>query len=206
MAGPEASSFKMLLTLGLAGMISGSAIVGVYQITAPRIERNRAEALARAVYEVLPGAVSKEAWVPGTDGLVRPDVEPKPGDEAVYAGFDADGKQIGFAIPAEGSGFQDTIMLIYGIDPDRRRIVGMRVLESRETPGLGDKIIKDAHFVAEFDDLAVDPAIVALPKGTTTNQYEIDAISGATISSKAIVNILNKSNERWLPLLPTEGG
>jgi len=199
----EVSSFKMLLTLGLAGMISGGVLVGIYEATAPRIERNRAEALERAIYEVLPGAVSKEAWVADGDGLKRPEVEPKPGADAVYAGYDADGNRLGFAIPAAGAGFQDTIALIYGIDPARRRIVGMRVLESRETPGLGDKIIKDDHFVAEFDDLAVDPEIVALPKGTTTGEHEIDAISGATISSVAICNILNESNSRWLGRLPT---
>ena len=67
------------------------------------------------------------------------------------------GALVGFAIPAEGAGFQDTIKLIYGFDAASHRVVGMGVLESRETPGLGDKIAKDADFLASFRDLRRGP-------------------------------------------------
>lgn len=192
----------MLATLGIAGMISGATLVGVFQVTAPRIERNRAEALEKAVYEVLPGAERREAFVLRDGALVAS--EPEVGEEAVYAGYNADGKRLGFAIPTEGGGFQDTIRLIYGLDPAGRQILGMRVLESRETPGLGDKIIKDQAFVGAFSGLAIDPEIVATKKGAT-RPGEVDAISGATISSKAVVNILNRGNQQWLPHLPSGG-
>ena len=201
MAG-NASSMKMLATLGIAGMLSGATLVGVYTATAPRIARNRAEALAKAIFEVVPGAETKDAWVVRDGALVQ--AEPAEGEEAVYAAYDAQGKRLGFAVPAEGGGFQDTIMLIYGVDPERRLVLGMRVLESRETPGLGDKIIKDDDFVGAFSELALDPAIVATKKGAT-QPFEIDAISGATISSKAVVTILNDANVQWLPLMPSGG-
>ena len=46
-------------------------------------------------------------------------------------------------------GYQDVIrILLYGYSPEHQAIVGMRVLESRETPGLGDKIEKDPAFLA----------------------------------------------------------
>jgi electron transport complex protein RnfG len=77
----------------------------------------------------------------------------------------------------------------------------MEVLESKETPGLGDKIIKDLEFVGSFRDLAVDPELVAVKKGRT-HENEVDAISGATISSNAVVRIINESNARWLERLP----
>jgi electron transport complex protein RnfG len=77
----------------------------------------------------------------------------------------------------------------------------MEVLESRETPGLGDKIIKDETFVANFRDLAVTPELVAVKKRRTRDN-EVDAISGATISSNAVVRIINQSNARWLVRLP----
>ena len=206
MAGSEASSLRMLLTLGFAGMLSGATLVGVFNVTGPRIERNRAEALERAVYEVLPDAVSRAPFVV-RDGVVVELENPGPGipkEEAVYAGYDAAGNRIGFAIPAEGGGFQDTIRLIYGVDPVTRTVVGMRVLESKETPGLGDKIIKDMSFVGAFDDVAADPELVATKKGATLPN-EIDAISGATISSIAVVNIINNSNSRWLDKLSATG-
>ena len=99
------------------------------------------------------------------DGRLEPKEVQAKGDEAVFAGFDADGDLVGYAIPADGPGFQDIIGLLYGYLPAERRITGMEILESRETPGLGDKIYKDAAFVANFDALAVDPEIVGREEG-----------------------------------------
>jgi electron transport complex protein RnfG len=188
----------MMGTLGFAGLCSGLAVVGIFLITQPRIERNRAEALEAAIFRVLQGASSRAAFVAEGARLVRrPDANGAPGgQEVVYAGYDAAGALLGFAIPAEGPGFQDTIKLIYGFDANAGRIVGMEVLESRETPGLGDKIIKDAHFVDAFRNLGVDPEVVVVKAGRSRDN-EVDAISGATISSKAVVRIINAANERW---------
>jgi electron transport complex protein RnfG len=189
----------MMGTLGIAGMCSGLAIVGIFLLTQPRIERNRAEALEAAIFRVLEGARSRVAYVLRGADLVpfeSPD-DGLPKEEAVYAGYDDTGALLGFAIPAEGAGFQDTIKLIYGFDAGAQRVVGMEVLESRETPGLGDKIIKDAEFVANFRNLAVDPTVVMVKTGRTSDN-EVDAISGATISSQAVVKIINASNDRWM--------
>ena len=122
----------------------------------------------------------------------------------VYAAYRKDGAFAGYAIPGSGPGFQDTIALIYGYDPVRKRVIGMEVLESRETPGLGDKIFKDQHFVGEFKDLAVKPSIQVVKKGTGGAPNEVDGITGATISSKAVVRILNEANVLWLERLPLE--
>ncbi len=61
MAQREAGPARMMSTLGIAGFCSGLALVGAYLITQPRIARNRAEALAAAIFEVLPGALNREA-------------------------------------------------------------------------------------------------------------------------------------------------
>ena len=198
MSAPDAGPARMLGTLGVAGLCSGLAVVGIFLVTQPRIERNRAEALEAAIFRVLAGARSRAAFVLRDAELV-PFESPGgelPKEEAVYAGYDDAGALVGFAIPAEGAGFQDTIKLIYGFDAGARRVVGMEVLESRETPGLGDKIIKDQSFVENFRNLAVDPEI-ALVKAGRSNENEVDAISGATISSKAVVRIINAANDRW---------
>jgi electron transport complex protein RnfG len=192
----------MMITLGIAGMCSGLAIVGIFLVTKPMIERNQAAALEAAIYRVLDGARTRVALVLRGGKLVpyeSPD-HSLPKEEAVYAGYDEAGKLVGFAVPAEGAGFQDTIKLLYGYDAATRRVVGMEVLESRETPGLGDKIIKDADFVDQFRNLAVDPKIVVV-KGGRTRDNEVDAISGATISSKAVVRIINDSDSHWLDYL-----
>ena len=86
-----------------------------------------------------------------------------------------------------------------------KKVVGMEILESRETPGLGDKIYKDADFVGEFSDLSIEPEIVAVKKGTGTQDNHVDAITGATISAKAVVRIINETHVAWAEQLPTPG-
>ena len=202
MAAPDAGPLRMMATLGIAGFLSGLALVGIFLATAPLIERNRAAALEAAIYRVLPGAQTRKAFIV-REGTLVPFESPTgglPQEEAVYAAYDEAGTPLGFAIPAEGPGFQDTIKLIYGYDPSRRRIVGMEVLESKETPGLGDKIFKDEDFVANFRDLLVDPEVVVVRKGRTQENH-VDSISGATISSIAVVRIINTANARWLERL-----
>jgi electron transport complex protein RnfG len=194
---------RLVLTLALAGLLSGLAIVGAYRLTLPTIEANNAQALREAVFKVLPGAerLQRLVW---KDGHMVPAEGASADEPSVYAGYTADGKFVGYAIPAAGAGFQDTIRLIYGFDPAKERIVGMEVLESRETPGLGDRIYDDEHFHHQFLDLAVKPT-VELVKHEPTAPNQVDAITGATISSTAVVKIVNSGNQEWLSRLPKAG-
>jgi electron transport complex protein RnfG len=208
MTPPEAGPVRMISTLGVAGLCAGLAVVAIFLATRDRIERNRAEALEAAIFRVLDSADRRETLVL-RDGRLVPLDETSHGGSAeealVYAGYDASGRRVGFAIPAQGAGFQDTIALLYGYDPERRRIVGMEVLESRETPGLGDKIVKDRAFLARFENLAVEPR-VELVKEEPVRDNQVDAISGATISSAAVVRIINDANARWIERLDAAAG
>ncbi|MGM0578918.1 MAG: FMN-binding protein [Myxococcota bacterium] len=201
MASNDSSPVRTITTLGIAGLLSGIILVSIFLVTKPVIAANRAEALKEAIYKVLPGAEAFTPYVMEGDSLAPHEGDDLPEEEAVYLGRDGEGGVIGWAIVAEGSGFQDVIKLIYGYDPDAEQVVGMEVLESRETPGLGDKIFKDQDFVDEFKGLAVEPEIVAV-KDESDAPNEVDAITGATISSDAVVDIINKGNERWLDKLP----
>lgn len=196
----ESSPQRLVATLGLASFLSGLIIVAAYQITRPPILAYQAQELRAAVFRVLPGITRLER-LGYQDGRLLPKAGEGADDTTIFAGYDAAGTLAGYAIPAAGPGFQDTIRLLYGYRPGPRRVVGMEILESRETPGLGDKIYKDAAFVANFQDLAVEPAIQAVKKGRKGAPHEIDAITGATISSKAVVRIINQANRTWLPRL-----
>ncbi len=190
------SSTRLVATLGLAGLLSGLIIVSVYEASLPRIEAYKAKVLREAVFEVLPGVASMQRLV-YQDGRLLPKESEAKGEEAVFAGYDGQGRLVGYAVPGAGPGFQDVIRLLYGYLPARREVSGMEILESRETPGLGDKIYKDADFVAGFVGLSVDPEILAVKKGKKAARNEIDAITGATISSKAVVRIINEANRVW---------
>lgn len=203
----EASAIGMVGTLALAGAISGLCHVGIYEVTKPRIEQNRADALDAAIYRVLPGATTRKAYVVRDGALKAIEGLPK-GEPAVFAGFDAAGKRLGFAVPANGAGFADNILLLYGFDPERKKVVGLEVLESKETPGLGDKIYKDPQWVGQFKGVSIDPGLVPTKPGAKSKPNEVDTISGATISTKAVVKIVNAGNEKWAPsiaAIPSEG-
>jgi electron transport complex protein RnfG len=190
----EPSALRLILTLGLAGLLSGLIIVVAYRATQPSITAYQAEQLRLAVFKVLPGVTRIQRMVYQDGHLAASEDADK---QAVYAGYDAANRFVGYAIPGEGPGFQDTIRLLYGYLPDSKTVVGMEILDSRETPGLGDKIFKDAAFVANFKNLKIDPMIVAVKKGRKAAPNEIDAITGATISSKAVARIINQANALW---------
>jgi electron transport complex protein RnfG len=156
-----------------------------------------------AVLRVLPGTERIAALVV-RDGALEPHEDSSgavASGEGVFAGFAGDGALVGYAVPADGPGYMDTVSLIYGLDAAERIVLGMQVLDSRETPGLGDKIIHDEHFHANFAALAVEPTIVPVKRGAKARPNEVDCITGATISSEAVVSIINRSWEQWLPLL-----
>lgn len=198
------SSLRLVLTLAIAGLVSGVAIIGIYETTLPTITANKARELREAVFKVLPGVTRMQALV-YRDGRIMAVPEPDKDEPVVYGGYDEQGDFVGYAMPGAGPGFQDTIALLYGYLPREKQVVGMEILESRETPGLGDKIYKDAHFVAEFSALAIEPEIVAVKNGTGTQPNQVDAITGATISSKAVVRIINETHTAWAGQLPAPG-
>jgi len=200
----EPSSTRLILTLAIAGLISGIAIVAVYEATLQTITENKARELREAVFKVLPGVSEMKKFQLEKDGI-RFRTEKGKDENTLYGGYNQHGEFVGYALPSAGPGFQDTIGILYGYIPESRKVVGMEILESRETPGLGDKIYKDLSFVSNFTNLTIDPKIITVKKGMKSAPNEVDAITGATISSKAVVRIINEGNERWINQLPTYG-
>jgi len=209
LADDSPGNIRLVLTMAGIGLIAGVLIVLAYQLTFPVIQRNKAIALERAIFEVVPGARSEAAFK--LDGDV---LRPLPdGEDAIvkyYACYDEAGELTGVALEASGQGFQDILRVLYGYSPACRCIVGMKVLESKETPGLGDKIEKDPDFRANFDALDVqlgdDAATMSHPielvkPGKKSEAWQVEAITGATISSRAIANILRESSAIAVPII-----
>ncbi len=200
------SGSRMIAVMSAIGLVAGALIVFTYQATLPTIERNKARALERAIFAVVPGAAEHAPFVVRGDSLVAG--EGGPGEQTVHACYGDDGRLVGVAIEAAGQGFQDVIRFLYGYDPERGVVVGMKVLESKETPGLGDKITRDPDFLANFDSLATgmsDGAVAHPPElvkhGQKTRAWQVEAITGATISSRAVTRILRENLGRVAPVL-----
>ncbi|WP_260294881.1 FMN-binding protein [Sedimenticola hydrogenitrophicus] len=208
-ARPQTPSLAMLRTLGGVAMLSGLLVVLVFQWTQPLIEENKRIAIEQAVSRVIPGVVSKKDYILGPDGLFLADVPGAQG-EKIYAAYNGDGKLQGIALEAAATGYQDVIRILYGYNQDCQCVTGIKVLKMAETPGLGDKIAFDPEFLENFKALdgrlneqksGLENAIVTVKHGSKREQWEIDSISGATISSKAIGRMINASGQRMFPLI-----
>jgi electron transport complex protein RnfG len=126
----------------------------------------------------------------------------------IFAGYDEKHELVGVAIEAQRMGYQDVIQLLYGYSLEEEALIGMRVLSSRETPGLGDRIETDATFQQNFVALDMRLAdggeqlahpIEFVKPGEKASPWQIDGISGATISSQAVAEMLRDSSAEWIP-------
>lgn len=183
-------------------------IVTVYQSTAARIRENQERFLAQAVSEILPTAQSTIGVAITGDGRLGKVAEAPP--LPVFFGYGASGELVGAVVTAEGMGYQDNIRVLYAYSFELDAIVGFKVLDSKETPGLGDRVEKEPHFLANFEKLdatlkpegnALLHPIVTVKQGKKTEAWQLDGITGATITSEAIGNILNDSANSWAPIL-----
>jgi Na+-translocating ferredoxin:NAD+ oxidoreductase subunit G len=200
-------SSRLIATLGVAGALAGLLIVSVHQWTQPRILAHQARAIALAVDEVLQGPERTETlflWDGALTATPPAGVDTVPLDR-VWAGYDAAGQRIGFALVGAEAGFQDIIKVMFGYDVATGRVMGMRILESKETPGLGDKIFKDMVFVAQFRTAQL-PMVPTKPGTGTGDPREVDTITGATISARTVIEIINNRVARMRPLLEAVEG
>ncbi len=179
-------STHMILTLSIVGIISGAALVGVHQYTQPLIEKNKEEALRMAIFEVLPEA--KDYDTVTKEGKV------------IYRGLDSSHKLIGYAVVGEGAGYQGEIKIMIGIDPHLNNTIGIEILESVETPGLGAKITSP-WFKNQFNNLKILPLVGLVKNKPPSKPNQIQAITGATISSQTVVDIVNKTLKQLREIL-----
>jgi electron transport complex protein RnfG len=109
----------------------------------------------------------------------------------IYKALSADGKCVGWVFSAEGAGFADKIELLIAVDENFEKIVGIDFTSINETPGFGDRA-KQPSFRDQF---AKAPAgLLNLVKTGDTGKIddEIVAITGATVTSAAVVNSVDK--------------
>lgn len=199
----DVPSWRLIMTLAVAGALAGLLIVTVFQWANPQILAHSAQVMAGAIGEVLaePDHVQSLYVIDGNLSPTPPAGVDTVTANKVFLGFDAQDHPIGFAVEGIEPGFQDNITLIFGYDPVTKELTGMRVLDSKETPGLGDKITKDTSFINGFNDVK-GPQIQGVKKGAGEGKdNEVDMITGATISSRAVIRIINDRLKELDPVL-----
>ncbi len=180
-------SARMIVVLTAVGLISGSFLSVVGLLTKERIAMNQQQEIQTAISEVLPETKTSHKVFE---------------DEAltIYESRDENDNPVGFAVYASGTGFQDIITLMYGIDPSFSKIKALTILEQNETPGLGAKITDRTSFLRFWEGrnceqpLSLRKPAVESPKNLASS--EVNAITGATISSEKVLDIVNLSLEK----------
>jgi RnfABCDGE-type electron transport complex D subunit/RnfABCDGE-type electron transport complex G subunit len=182
---------KAAVVLAAITLIAGIALGGVNALTAPAIAAQEAAAAAEAYVAVLPDAESIEV----ADDAVTEAVAASAGTygkstiQEVMVGKDASGNVVGYGISVNNTeGFDGSITLSVGISSDGT-VTGISFTELHETAGMGMRADED-DFKSQFVGVNVS-SFTLNKKGGSTADDEIDSISGASITSNAVVNAVN---------------
>lgn len=179
--------FRFGLILGIICLVATMVLAVTYEVTKPKIEAQLKKEEDAALREILPQAdVFTPKTIGGTD----------------YFEARRGGALAGYCLKVTGAGYGGYIRMIAGIDPSGT-ITGIRVLEHQETPGLGARI-------AEVKSGAKEPWFLAQFRGRDARTVEvpgtIDAITGATISSKAVTDAVRSAAAQFLQDLRSREG
>jgi electron transport complex protein RnfG len=194
------SSLGMVLALTVTAIIVGGGLAAFYGMVEPRIEANRLAEEKRAIFSVINGAADYEVievLIELEDKVSGTKVEEP---VKMFRGMDDNGATVGIAFIADTPGFAANIRMMVGLNIDRKTLSGLKVIEQIETPGLGNKIAFD-KFQDQFKGLHIDPQIEYIKNVKPTKPNVIQAITGATISCKAVVVGINKQVRKVLMAL-----
>ncbi|AFV23425.1 electron transport complex, RnfABCDGE type, G subunit [Methanolobus psychrophilus R15] len=163
--------------LVLISVVAALLLAITYIPTQAQLERNIMAAQEAILAELVPGA---ENFDP-VEGPANVDGQ---SEILYYRALDGSGNIIGYAFFQQQTGYGGPIMVAGAVDASFSTVLGMDVLRHEETPGLGARITTPA-FQNQFNDVPLQQLALSRSGGS------IDVITGATISSQAVVNALN---------------
>jgi electron transport complex protein RnfG len=207
----KTTAWEMYRSIVGIGAFCALLLVGVFKATEARIAENKARFLASAVSQVLPASQTTVEVTKDADGRLVSATQPAA--LPVFLGYNENDGLVGAVITSQAMGYADLVTVLFSYSFENQAIVGFKVLESKETPGLGDKVEIEPHFLANFEALdarlndegtALANPIVTVKQGEKTEPWQIDGITGATITSETIGVIMDKGASEWVPLLERE--
>jgi len=185
------------LVIGLGGLF-GVALAGVHTGLSDRIEENRRNETYSQIPVLAEGAAQ--------DRTVEHSFQTDGKTQTVYQAVSESGETVGWVVPASGQGFADRISLLVGLSASGEEITGIYVLEQKETPGLGDYITDATRFRDQFERKQTDVPLTVTKGEVQDREHEIAALTGATISSDAVADIVNRAIAQVKPKLDELAG
>ncbi|KGG81190.1 RnfABCDGE type electron transport complex subunit G [Caloranaerobacter azorensis] len=169
------------LVLGYANDMTKDVIVNV---------ENQASEVARK--EVLPLAESFKSL---DKEILNKIINENPNIKEIYSGYSENGDLVGYTIKTATPGYGGDVEVITGISLENK-ITGIKVVSHKETPGLGANATQP-KFQNQFKDKSVSKELEVV-KGSTSSENEIQALTGATITSKAVTKGVNLAREIFI--------
>lgn len=160
--------------------VLASALLGItYVPTQKQLKINYEEARKAALAEIMPDAI-------GFDPVLGDAIIDDEGTREIlyYRATDASGNIVGYAFFKKQTGSQSIIEVAGGVDAKFTTLTGIEIMGHGETPGLGAKIV-DPEFKDQFRNIALADLMLSNKGGA------IDTITGATVSSQAVIDGLN---------------
>ncbi|EHL71472.1 RnfABCDGE type electron transport complex subunit G [Cloacibacillus evryensis] len=174
---------KLGLVLFVITAVTGLILGAVHTVTLEPIRRSQEKAKNEALSATLPGAKDfKAIEIKGDAGIIK----------EIFEGSDG-GSVVGYNFTVTPKGYGGPIEFVVGISNDGL-VKDIKILTSSETPGLGAKAA-DEPFAGQFRDRKAQE--LAVTKTPPENDAQIQAISGATISSSAVVTGVNAAVSYW---------
>ncbi|MHC4439080.1 MAG: FMN-binding protein [Planctomycetota bacterium] len=155
----------------------------------PRIRQNEINKRNRLVSGLLPEAMD---FILVEEQIEIQSLQRKKENIQIYKAVSDSNECVGWSFEAIGSGFADKIKLVVAVDKDFEKIAGFDVLSSNETPGFGDQIKYD-YFRNQFKGAPAGELKLVTVGEPEEIDSQIVAISGATISSEAVIEIVSNS-------------
>jgi electron transport complex protein RnfG len=165
---------KMVLVLTILACFSGGLLAYIRNGTQERIDNQ--------VLEFVKGPAIRTIFEGATNDPILDRFTIKDGDEerTFFVGV-FDGEPRGVALETSGKGYGGDVGLMVGIDVKDNVLLGVGVTTHAETPGMGAKAKSDPSFAAQFKGLSLEQ-----PYKVTADGGTINAVSGATITSRAV--------------------
>jgi electron transport complex protein RnfG len=190
------SNFAQAWLILVLALIFGAALAAVQVNFSGVIAANKLNETLDRIPELVWGAAkaagmaSQNASVDITPGTVTIKKELKTSYYNLFR-VTHEGKLAGWVVKADGQGYADKIEIIIGLDPSADTITGLFVLQQKETPGLGNKIAFPEWRNQFMRKKTSTPLVVT--KGQSQAPSAIDAVTGATISSRSVIGIVNRT-------------
>lgn len=183
------NALKILIFVVVMGTVSGTLLVWVNSFTLPLITKNEELKLKSAVLEVL----EIDHTVANALKVFTESVKVLNKDS--YTFYSASDGSVAFEF--YGPGLWGPISGILSLEKDLKTIRKMKIVHQEETPGLGGRIAEE-NYLRQFKHKEVFPRLVFLPEGKSNGPNEVDAITGATGSSRALEKLINENVQKYI--------